>query len=306
MSGDWIKMRVALATDPKVIAIGRFLEASKPFPRWLTSDEHSDVIVCVTALRYFVTGALHNVWCNANEHCHEDTIFGADLTWVDMVSGVPGLGEAMESVGWVQQTDNGIRFPKFNNHNTSAAERQKRYRDRKAGRLPVTDDVTRNVTRCARVAPKKREEESGEEQEDTAAQSSTSVDKTSNGRLTPEQFVKAWNLRSSEKRFPKVQKLTDARRAKLKSRLGQEGWFETFKSGLDHLPLGGDWQPDLDWMIANETNVYKLAEGKYDKWGRDGNGKTQKELLTPTGQPLPPSMAELRKAYEARDDDASC
>jgi hypothetical protein len=155
------------------MAIARHLEAHTQFLRWLTCGEHDNAVICDTALRYVVTGALHNVWCNANEHCDEvgdgDIVSGADLLWIDAVSGIQGFGSAMLSVGWVEVLDGGVRFPKFNRHNTSGAERQKRYRDRKAingeqerNESNVTRNVTSGVTRYARVTD--REEESREEE----------------------------------------------------------------------------------------------------------------------------------------------
>ena len=121
MSGEWIKMRQALQSDPKVLAIGKFLDNEPSFSRWLTLDQYDDAVICDVALRYLVTGALHNVWCNANEHCNGDFLEGAGLTWVDSVTGIENFGAAMQSVGWVEVLDEGIRFPKF-----------KRYRERKA------------------------------------------------------------------------------------------------------------------------------------------------------------------------------
>lgn len=157
MAGDWIRMRSCLITDPKVMAIGRHLQTRPIFSRWLTCDQYDDAVICDGALRYVVTGALHNVWCNANEHCDGDTVLGADLLWVDAVSGIEGFGSAMESVGWVESFEGGIRFPKFNRHNTSGAERQRRYREKRA----LQSDVTRNVTQRNAVAP--REEKRREE-----------------------------------------------------------------------------------------------------------------------------------------------
>jgi len=71
----------------------------------------------------------------------------------------------MESVGWASIIDGCLVFPKFDANNTSAAERQQRYRQKLKAKRDVTGDVTGDVTRCATVAPreeKRREDiESG-------------------------------------------------------------------------------------------------------------------------------------------------
>jgi hypothetical protein len=157
MAGDWIKMRYSLATDPKVKAIARHISASPHFSMWATYSQSSDVTLCDALLRNAVIGALHNVWCAANEHAANGRIDGADLEWVDGVCGIENMGEAMRRVGWVSVDEAGIVFPKFDSNNTSAAERQKRYREKRASQRDVTGDVTR----CATVAP--REEKRREE-----------------------------------------------------------------------------------------------------------------------------------------------
>lgn len=70
------------------------------------------------------------------------------------------------------------------------------------------------------------------------------------------------------------------------------------------------------WMAYYESNGWRVGKTGMKNWRAavitwekngygSGNGKTQKDLLTPTGQAMPPSMADLRKAYEVRDDDAT-
>jgi hypothetical protein len=190
MAGDWIKMRASLQTDPKVIAIGRHLCTKPAFSRWLSYGQYDDVTISDGALRHCVTGALHAVWCAANEHIKDDTLPGIDLEWIDLVSGIDGFGEAMQKVGWAKVTDDGLLFPKFDLNNTSGADRQKRYRDR--NKSDVTRDVTRDgqsdVTRDKksdgalrpreekRRREKRREEECVSESGDDAENAHTPTD----------------------------------------------------------------------------------------------------------------------------------
>lgn len=73
-----------------------------------------------------------------------------------------------------------------------------------------------------------------------------------------------------------------SRQIKIRIRLGERGWFEDFKIACEKLPLPGDgWQPDLDWMIANDSNVSKILEGKYD-WRANGQHATKPDPKPPT------------------------
>jgi hypothetical protein len=167
MAGDWIKMRCSLGIDPKVMAIANQIEHHPHFAQWLTCDQISECPVSDGALRCIVTGALHAVWSAANEHAVGGRIAGANLRWVDVVSGIEGFGEAMQSVGWAVVQDGSLVFPKFDNNNTSAAERQRRWREKhrnkRNGNSNVTVDAQRDVTRDVTLRPrveKRREEKS--------------------------------------------------------------------------------------------------------------------------------------------------
>jgi hypothetical protein len=67
----------------------------------------------------------------------------------------------MRHVGWLVVESGSIVFPKFNCHNTSGAERQKRYRERHQRKSSNKSDVTSNVTRG--VTGDAREEKRREE-----------------------------------------------------------------------------------------------------------------------------------------------
>lgn len=78
--------------------------------------------------------------------------------------------------------------------------------------------------------------------------------------------VDFWNS-SDETR--KVRKLSRKREQQLRARLKDSDWFPVFKEAVAKLPIpndeGFDWQPDFDWMIRNDSNAYRLAEGSFDK-----------------------------------------
>jgi len=184
MAGDWIKMRVGLTTNPRVMRIAecllddsRFMDWAglsygiggypSPSPEQTRAERHAALRVT----RYVTVTALLRWWGYANEHAKGDEIAGLFPEDVDEIAGVPGFAEAINTVGWVDFDDEfGARLPNFSEHNTSAgarssgAERQKKYREkqRQAG---SGSDENRNVTRDVTVTPreeKRREEEKKE------------------------------------------------------------------------------------------------------------------------------------------------
>ena len=178
MSGDWIKMRPALLTSPKVNGIARELERNQKVSRVLATGFNGPMSEIVTrnVMRSVTLGALLVVWGAANEHTKDGVFRDADLSDIDDMVGIPGFGDAMEAVGWLHYDDENcvVTLPNFDEYNTTgqqrsgsaktAAERQKEYRDRKKAQssdvTPVTtSDVTSDVT-SNRREEKRREEKS--------------------------------------------------------------------------------------------------------------------------------------------------
>ena len=79
------------------------------------------------------------------------------------------------------------------------------------------------------------------------------------------QFViDCWNASAAP---AKIRKLTPDRQSKLALRLKDPQW--PWREAISKLPISSTptftWQPDFDWLIANERNAYSLVEGKYDR-----------------------------------------
>ncbi len=135
-------MRGALLDHPKVIAMTRVLQQNRDFREWLTpggSGDFNGKIVSDPASRAVTTALLLRAWSSAREHGKfiEDDLW-LEHSWVediDHLAGAPGLGLAMEAVGWVaaHPTKKGIILPNFKEFNVpmTEAERAKSYRDRK-------------------------------------------------------------------------------------------------------------------------------------------------------------------------------
>lgn len=168
MAGDWIKMRVWLASDPQTLGMADFLSVQRSFMDWLTDpvrrtcDEscYEHVTRNVTA-RVTVSGLLL-VWGVANDRGKPDgddlILCPCSLDHLDDIAGIPCFGDAMADVGWAVQEERtdgalAVRFPKFLQNNVPAedrsrknnAERQRRLRERRASGS-VTDNDKGNAT----------------------------------------------------------------------------------------------------------------------------------------------------------------
>lgn len=152
MAGDWIKMRAALATCPKVAAMARAIGLADEF---IGLSRH--------AMRLLVVGGLHAVWAAVNEHTSDGVMANAYPEDMDDIAGINGFGSAMRSAGWleVNEAARTLTFPNFGQWNTpakdtTAAERMRKHR--------AKQHVTRNgvtVTEPLRVtvAPDKTRQE---------------------------------------------------------------------------------------------------------------------------------------------------
>lgn len=178
MADDWIRMRVNLATHPKVIRAAEVLLADERYLEWSgltyslpgyppsSRDEwRAERNAALRVTRCVCVTSLLRFWGYANEHAKGEHIDWLTPENVDEITGVPGIGNALEAVGWlVAEPEGGLVLPDFSEHNTSAevrksssALRQKAYRERKKQQA-LASDVTRDVTSHAREE-KRREED---------------------------------------------------------------------------------------------------------------------------------------------------
>jgi hypothetical protein len=136
MAGEWIKMRLDLATDPGVNRIRRATQLD------------SDAIV----------GKLHRLWSWADVHTADGIATGVDAEWVDEFAGVTGFADGMIAAGWLECDTDSVRFANFDRHNGASAKR------RCAQKTRVENSRAQSVTLPAHTlrtecAPEKRREE---------------------------------------------------------------------------------------------------------------------------------------------------
>jgi hypothetical protein len=181
MAGDWIKMRRGLRHDPKVIAITRELAGRRDFMNWwsdpvrVTCHEHVTECVTFANVTRVTVCALLDVWAALNNAIGNDgkAPFMC-LQDIDDIAEIPGFGEAMASVGWVIELEDGsLVFPNFSENNSPSkartstaktdAERAAAYRARKKAEGATPDAVTpsRHVTTEKRREDSKERERAG-------------------------------------------------------------------------------------------------------------------------------------------------
>lgn len=133
MAGDWIKMRVDLATSPKVVRIASALRAD----------------------RLRVVGGLHAVWCLFDVHSTDGRLDGYTTEALDELIGFPGFSAAMIAVGWLEDGGDCLVTPRFDEHNGQSAKRRAMETERKREARKVSaSDADKKRTR----EEKRREE----------------------------------------------------------------------------------------------------------------------------------------------------
>lgn len=136
MSGNWIKMSVDLRTHPKVVRMAATLKAD----------------------RLRVVGGLHAVWSIFDAHSTDGLLVGYTREAIDADLGWRGFSRAMEAVGWLEFGDDGVRAPRFEEHNGATAKRRAAETRRKASSRNTHDGRTKAERLSAWEADNKRTE----------------------------------------------------------------------------------------------------------------------------------------------------
>jgi len=133
MAGDWIKMRTDLFTHPKVVRISSALNAD----------------------RLRTVGGLMSVWCLFDAHSFDGQLEGYTFETVDDLIGWKGFAAAMNKVGWLDESHEGLALPRFDTHNGTSAKRRAQETGRKREARSSASDADKKRTR----EEKRREEE---------------------------------------------------------------------------------------------------------------------------------------------------
>lgn len=292
MASDWIKMRTDLYRDPKVSVIADcLLEEDGELSRYINQNCQRDMTVTRNVMRNVTVGALVSVWGvmrHRGKRLETDLVcVGVTPSVVDDIADLPGFGDAMLACGWLVETDQGIVFPRFfedfnvaiEGKNVSpAAERQRRYREKKKAESDAIGDVTRDVT----VTP--REEKSREENIENTFVASM-LDDMKLPACPHEKVIALYADALPMLPFPRVwegqrQEMLRARWKFVLTSKSPSGEpyatdtdsalvffrrFFAYVAKCPHLIGQNDrgWTADLAWLVKAE-NFAKVLEGKYE------------------------------------------
>lgn len=144
MAGEWIKMRTNLWDDPRVSQLCDL------------TDQHEAVVI----------GGLYWLWATADEHSSDGLLHGMTLRAIDRKTGIPGLGNALVTVGWLSDNGDSVTVSRFDEHNGASAKQRAQTAKRVANHkgnakvtqaaLPKSDDT---VTGALPREDKRREEQ---------------------------------------------------------------------------------------------------------------------------------------------------
>lgn len=153
MAGDWIKMRIDLASEPEVIGISE-----------LTGLDEDAVV-----------GKLLRLWGWADQKTTDGNAACVTQMWIDRYVSHDGFATAMLKVGWLnieQPSDKnkigGVSFPNFDRHNTETGKRRALGARRAAKRRtnPSRNSNAKSnassVTKSAPTEEKRREDNIGD------------------------------------------------------------------------------------------------------------------------------------------------
>ena len=129
MAGDWLKMRHDLADDPAVIRLAAACGL----------DEDA------------VIGKLFRLWAWADRHTTDGHAEGVGLAWVDRTARHQGFAAEMVRVGWLEETGQGLAFPRFDRHCSDTAKVRALTKNRV--------EKHRNAASVTDALPEKRREE---------------------------------------------------------------------------------------------------------------------------------------------------
>ena len=134
-----------------------------------------------------------------------------------------------------------------------------------------------------------QEQEQEQEQERTAP---LPPEENESPRSRPDAFLTAWNENRGD--LSGVRELGDDRRKKLQTRIRGGLTIERFTEAVKRCSttpfLAGSkgWRADFDWLIANDSNLLKVLEGKYDDSAPPRPVPPPEPTRVSDSNPLPP------------------
>ena len=261
MAGDWLKMRHDLADDPAVIRLASACGL----------DEDA------------VVGKLFRLWSWADRHTVDGAAEGVGVGWVDRVSRCDGFGAALVRVGWLEETGEGLTFPRFDRHCSDTAKARALDTRRKAEKRIVRTPAGQQPDKCpvpnrTKTGPEKRREEDPPPPREAS--------------LSWEEFRKRWNDGAGARWAPPEPP------PGWEERIAEAGWLDQAVEAIGRLPGCKYFTTPVSLkQFCGPAFVRLCLGGQYDtpKTGR-GAG------LTPDGKLSAAALAERFHAPDPEKD----
>jgi hypothetical protein len=275
MAGDWIKMRGNLWDDPRVTRLCDLTDAGEAQ----------------------IVGALYWLWATADQHTEDGLLPGLTLRQIDRKTGVPGFAKALCDIGWMEDTPDGVRILRFEEHNGTSAKRRCTDAQRKANIRNVsalqadiaqTEEGRKTPSLGAREEKRREEKDLAPNGACPPASAEVKPLKTAKPELPdcPHDAVQAL-YHDVLPMLPRVEVWNKTRQALLRQRWREVcadqrytteseglGWFrDYFELVKTSRFLTGRAQPkpgsppflaDLEWLVR-PTNFVKVVEGRYNR-----------------------------------------
>lgn len=255
MAGDWIKMRVDLATDPAVIGIAASLDCTE----------------------FEVVGMLHHFWSWVDAQSRDGHAASVTKSWIDRYVQRVGFANQLEKVGWLVAENDGISIPNFERHNGQSAKkravdgkRQKTHREN-LSREPSRNERDKSVTR-----EEKRREEKELVPKGTCDQQADLLGGEAKKNVVVIPYEKILDaFREKLPGFPQPRRPLDEDRRKAirliwtrDDRFGSVDFFSRFFGFVSQSEFLTGWKGcGFDWLLKPK-NFRKVLEGNYN----GGNG----------------------------------
>lgn len=120
---SWIKMRSNLWDDPRVMKLCDI------------TDQPEAMII----------GGLYWLWANADAHTEDGFMPGLSTKRINIKTGIPGFAEALISIGWMAEYEDGVKLTKFDEHNGNSAKRRSQDAQRKSSVRNLSSSKNKNV-----------------------------------------------------------------------------------------------------------------------------------------------------------------
>lgn len=250
MAGDWIKMRSNLWDDPRVARI-------------CDETDQSEAAV---------VGALYWLWAAADQHTETGVMVGLSLRQIDRKTGVQGFGAALQTIGWIEETPDGVRIVNFEEHNGESAKRRCSDAKRKASARNASAECPQIDGQIPEDFGQPAELEKEKEKE-ILTTSSVSAE---TARCPVEKIIETYRQHAPSLIQPRI--VADATKSQIAARWRQDPrhqhlafWerffgkceLSDFLSGRTDGRGAKPFRVGLDWVVK-ASNFAKIINGNYD------------------------------------------